>query len=59
MLGLFPVGLTTGCCAFMGNVVIKQKQNAQTAQLLLDFGCLGQNLLDMGCERSKTVGYGM
>ena len=34
-------------------------QNAQIAQLLLDLGCFGPNLLDMGSERSKRVGYGM
>ena len=35
----------------VGNVVIKHKQNAQLAQLLLDFGCFGPNLLDMVCAR--------
>ena len=33
--------------------MIKHKQNAQIAQLLLDLGCFGPNLLDMGCEREK------
>ena len=35
----------------VGNVVIKHKQNAQIAKVLLDLGCFGPNLLDMGCER--------
>ena len=46
-----PVSKYCGNDNAVRNVVIKHKQNAQIAQLLLDFGCFGPDLLDMGCER--------